>query len=102
MHNNNLFLKVLDSGRLLNTRMTASSTIIDTGLVGSTKMTASSMVLDTGIFWSTMVTASSTVSNVETRNVTVCNKCPRRPLRMTLIPGCDLEHSQGTRVLYRT
>ena len=32
----------------------------------------------------------------ETRNVTVCNKCPRRSLIMTLIPGCDLEHSQGT------
>ena len=33
---------------------------------------------------------------VITRNVTVCHKCPRRPLIMTLIPGCDLEHSQGT------
>ena len=32
----------------------------------------------------------------KTRNVTVCNKCPRRSLIMTLIPGCDLEHSQGT------
>ena len=31
-----------------------------------------------------------------TRNVTVCNKCPRRSLIMTLIPGCDLEHSRGT------
>ena len=30
------------------------------------------------------------------RNVTVCNKCPRRSLITTLIPGCDLEHSQGT------
>ena len=35
-----------------------------------------------------------------TRNVTVSNKCPRRSLIMTLIPGCDLEHSQGTRVLH--
>ena len=33
---------------------------------------------------------------MKTRNVTVCNKCPRRSLIMTLIPGCDLEHSQGT------
>ena len=33
---------------------------------------------------------------IKTRNVTVCNKCPRRSLIMTLIPGCDLEHSQGT------
>ena len=33
---------------------------------------------------------------IRTRNVTVCNKCPRRSLIMTLIPGCDLEHSQGT------
>ena len=32
----------------------------------------------------------------KTRNVTVYNKCPRRPLKMTLIPGCDIEHSQGT------
>ena len=31
----------------------------------------------------------------KTRNVTVCNKCPRRPLIMTLVPGCDPEHSQG-------
>ena len=31
-----------------------------------------------------------------TRNCTVCNKCPRRPLIMTLIPGCDLEYSRGT------
>ena len=35
----------------------------------------------------------------ETRNVTVCNKCPRMSLIMTLIPGCDLEHSQGTLTL---
>ena len=35
-------------------------------------------------------------SVIKTRNVTVCNKCPRRSLIMTLIPGCDLEHSQGT------
>ena len=33
------------------------------------------------------------------RNVTVCNKCPRRSLIMTLIPGCDLEHSLGTLTL---
>ena len=26
----------------------------------------------------------------ETRTVTVCNKCHRRPLILTLIPGCDL------------
>ena len=36
-----------------------------------------------------------------TRNVTVCNKCPRRSLIMTLIPGCDLEHSQGFRVSHK-
>ena len=30
----------------------------------------------------------------ETRNVTLCNKCPRRPLFMTLIPGCDLEQAK--------
>ena len=35
----------------------------------------------------------------KTRNVTVCNKCPRISLIMTLIPGCDLEHSQGTLTL---
>ena len=35
----------------------------------------------------------------KTRNVTVCNKWPRRSLIMTLIPGCDLEHSQGTLTL---
>ena len=35
----------------------------------------------------------------KTRNVTVCNKCPRRSLIMTLIPGCDLEHSLGTLTL---
>ena len=35
----------------------------------------------------------------ETRNVTVCNKCPRMSLIITLIPGCDLEHSQGTLTL---
>ena len=40
-----------------------------------------------GLFWK------------ETRNVTVCNKCPRRFLIMTLIPGCDLQHSQGTLTL---
>ena len=34
-----------------------------------------------------------------TRNVTVCNKCPRRSLIMTLIPGCDLEHRQGNLTL---
>ena len=27
---------------------------------------------------------------------------PERPLILTLIPGCDLEHSQKTRVLHRT
>ena len=43
-----------------------------------------------------------TVKGKRTRNVTVCNKCPRRPLIMTLIPGCDLEHNQGARVLHRT
>ena len=43
-----------------------------------------------------------TVIGKRTRNVTLCNKCPRRPLIMTLIPGCDLEHSQGTRILHRT
>ena len=36
---------------------------------------------------------------IKTRNVTVCNKCPRRSLIMTLIPGCDLEHSKGTLTL---
>ena len=36
---------------------------------------------------------TSTFNPPETRNVTVCNKCPRRPLILTLIPGCDLEHS---------
>ena len=40
--------------------------------------------------------------NLKKRNVTVCNKCHRGPLIMTLIPGCcDLKHSQGTRVLHR-
>ena len=34
----------------------------------------------------------------EIRNVTLCNKCPRRPLIMTLIPGCDIEYSKGTRL----
>ena len=38
----------------------------------------------------------SYISSIETRKVTVCNKCPRKSLIMTLIPGCDLEHSQGT------
>ena len=27
------------------------------------------------------------------------HKCPRMSLIMTLIPGCDLEHSQGTLTL---
>ena len=35
-------------------------------------------------------------NNNKTRNVTVCNKCPRKSPIMTLIPGCDLEHGQGT------
>ena len=33
----------------------------------------------------------------QTRNVTVCNKRPRRPLIMILIPGCDIEHSQAAK-----
>ena len=37
--------------------------------------------------------------HMQTRNVTVCNKCPRMSLIMTLIPGCDLEHSQETLTL---
>ena len=37
----------------------------------------------------------------ETRNVTVCNKCPRRSLIMTFIPGCDLDTAKEP-VLHRT
>ena len=44
---------------------------------------------------------SGRLKKTKTRNVTVCNRCPRRPLKLTFDPDCDLKLGQGSPNLAR-